>query len=109
MTPKFRLKPEARQFFDKKYHYSIHNLSSWKKMTIPEQLLSRVENVYIDYGLQTGEKGFTLSGYDSKKKEAYFEFTVRVLDTSSADYRAIDVAKLMDELQKTTNKFFKQK
>ena len=116
MESKYRLKKEARQFFDKKYHDKINNLKQWNSYGIPIQVLNEVERVYIDYGHdRLSEKGdvksSSLSGWESKQKDsdgqAHYCFTVKVQDISRVTNEKVEACKLLDEIQKVLNKYFK--
>lgn len=110
MTQKFKLKKQARQFFDEKYHKAIKELKYWQEEKIRSELLDEVDAVYVDYGhehtLSSGTRCSDLSGWDSEK--AQFKFTVNILDIKNTDYEKIKVAEMMDEIQKTLNKYVKQ-
>jgi len=50
MIQKYKLKVEARKFFDEKHHTEMYDLKTWNAMGIPIQVLDEVEMVYIEYG-----------------------------------------------------------
>lgn len=110
---KFRLKKEARQFFEQKdFIRSILPLSVWvDHHRIPEELLEIVEPVYVSYGHErispTGVRTANLAGWSGEEKQAHFEFTVWVNDIEAEDYGNIKVAELMDEMQKVLNRYFR--
>ena len=107
---KYKLKKEARQFFDEKYHTKIYPLSIWEKELISINLLDEVENVYVDYGVKTSPNSSNLSGWSSNdgNPKAHFEFTVNVLDIENRSYESVKVAEVIDEIQKVLNKYFKR-
>ena len=104
---KYKLKKEARQFFDEKHHTNIYPIEVWKKEGIHINLLDEVDRVYIDYGIKFSESGTGLKGHSGEKKEAHYEFTIRVLDMDYKEYENVKVAPLMDELQKVCDRYFK--
>lgn len=106
METKYKLKPEARQFFGDKYHTQIGDLKLWKSTGIPIELLDEVELVYVQLGHER-DNSSSLCGWSLKGPEAHFHFTIKVRDIDNTQYQEIDRAKLIDEIQKVTNRFFK--
>lgn len=108
MKRKYKLKKEARQFFDKKYHTVIHTGKYWEELNIHENLLDEVEKVYVDYGIRASPIASVISGWSSNEGEptAEFHFTLKVNDISSKKYEQVSIPELMDEMQKVVNKFF---
>jgi hypothetical protein len=108
---KYKLKKEARQFFEDKYHQEIKEISFWKDLCIPIQLLDEVDIVYVDYGhesiLTSGTKTSSLKGWSREGKRAEFRFSLQVNDIEISDYEKVDIVELMDEIQKVTNSYFK--
>lgn len=107
---KYKLKKEARQFFEEKLHKEIKPLKFWNEETISERLLDEVDKVYVDYGIKASESRTDLCGWSSNNGEpnAHFEFTVRVNDMPNDDYKNVKIADVMDEIQKVLNKHFKK-
>jgi len=118
METKYRLKKEARQFFDKKLSKEIKTLESWRKEAVTSPLLEEVELVYINYGTypkrisETSGFSASLCGHKGTEKESHFEFHVIVNDVDWKDYDKINndsfIAKWMDEIQKVTNQLIKK-
>ncbi len=113
---KFKLKVDARKFFDEKYHEKIMAQQDWEHNCIPLQLLDEVERVYIDYGhdrLNSDKKcaSSNLCGWESKQKDSegqsHYQFTLKIQDISNKEYQKVNVPILMDELQKVANTYFK--
>ena len=106
---KYKLKKEARQFFDEKFHEKIYPLDVWKKEVISIKLLDEVDNVYIDFGIKSSESGTSLQGWcsDNGNPKAHFHFTVNVTDISNSNYESVNIPHVMDEMQKMLNKYFK--
>ncbi len=107
---KYRLKKDARQFFDEKFHDKISSLEFWEKEIISINLLDEVENVYVEYGIKSSENGTSLKGWGDGygNPKAQFHFTVNVKDISCKKYDTVKIPELMDEMQKVLNRFFKR-
>lgn len=108
---KYRLKPDARKFFDKKLHHENQKMIWWQKYYgIPIELLDEVEMVYIDYGhsykLESGTKTANLQGWQSDGRKARFHFTVKIDDIEHKDYDKINLADVMQEIQTVLNDYF---
>ncbi len=105
---KFKLKKEARQFFDKDYHKEINSFEFWETLKIPLPLLDEVESVYIDYGhCDKNPNGSTtrLASWQSDGKSAQYRFTVHVQDINLTEYASVNISELMDEMQKVVKGF----
>jgi len=115
MEIKYRLKKDARQFFEKKQiSTDIYTLSKWKDVHgIPEELLEEVPRVHVSYGHErigsTGVRSSHLGGWRSDEQMAYFQFTVWVNDVSNTDYSSIKQDEMMDEIQKVLDRYFKHR
>lgn len=106
---KYRLKPDARKFFDKKYHENIYELKTWETEKIPLPVLDEVERVYIKLGHEKDNgtyKSSALSGWGDDK--SHFHFTIHISDVEYMDHEKINVAEMMDSIQKVVNKFVEQ-
>jgi hypothetical protein len=113
MEPKYKLKKEARQFFDnQKYHTTIQSLESWESSKIPIQLLDEVERCYVAYGhkeqLTKDLTTTSLSSWSQESNAAEFKFSLKVSDITIVQHNKVKIAELMDEMQKVANKFFKE-
>lgn len=106
---RYKLKKAARQFFDKKLHEEIKPLEFWNKKTISANLLDEVDKVYIDFGIKRSESTTDLKGWNNNNEDpnAHFHFTVYVNDMQYVDYKNIEIAEVMDEIQKVLNVYFK--
>ena len=104
---KYRLKKEAREFFEKHYHTDIKSIESWKSCCIPRQLLEKVENVYIDYGIWENPNTLSIKSWD-RRNGGKFEFTVYVNDMTNEEYKNVNMSEVMDEIQKVLNNYFKK-
>lgn len=103
---KYRLKPDARKFFDKKYHESIYELKVWEKEIISLNVLDEVERVYIKLGHERDYptyKSSSLSGWGDDK--SHFHFTIHINDVEYLDHDQINVSGMMDAIQKVVTKF----
>lgn len=118
MEKKYKLKKEARQFFDSKLHKEVNSHDFWIKNAVTTPLLEEVGIVHIEYGsfpkeLGKGSKSTSLCGHDGNKKLSHFEFTVYVNGMDWQQYEQVNdstfLAKWMDELQKTTDKLIQSK
>lgn len=113
MIQKYRLKADARKFFDEKFHTHVRNLEEWNKEGFPIQLLDEVPNVYVSYGhekvLDGGLKYSNLKGWNSNtgNPQAHFHFTVWMNDITSQEYGHVQVDKLMDKIQEVLNAHYK--
>jgi hypothetical protein len=111
MEQKWRLKKEARQFFEKRGFVNNRlSLCHWMEHhKIPEELLEMVENCHVTFGHDSvseyGTRSSSLSGWKSDGKTAHFQFTVWVGEIEQSDYRDIDINDLLDEIQKTLNRY----
>ena len=104
---KYRLKKEARQFFDGELGKEIQPIKYWNSKTIPIELLDEVERVWVVLGHENGNST-SLDGWTSQRGgEAHFHFTIKAMDIENSDYNAVKIPELMDEIQKACNKFFK--
>ncbi len=104
---KYKLKPEARKFFNKDLSTQVKDLSWWNKNVIPEELLNEVGKVHVEYGHRKSEIGISLSGWKGEEQEGEFLFTVKVSDMSNKDYTAVNISVVMDEIQNVLDKYFK--
>ena len=102
---KYKLKVDARRFFNDKYYKLNEPLEYWDKLKIPIQLLDEVDLVYVDYGIKTNESSQTLCGY--KLEYSHFNFKLVLDNITYKKYNSVEIHKLMDEIQKVTNKYFK--
>lgn len=107
MNEKFKLKPEARQFFSKDIAESIKPIEFWKERGIHINLLDAVDSVYIEYGIKYDKNSTRLATWQSNKgnPKAVFFFTVHVNEISAREYRKFSIPKMMDEMQKVVNTF----
>jgi hypothetical protein len=113
MEAKYKLKKEARQFFDSKYHTAIYPLSIWQKEGIPIQLLEEVQRVHIQSGhkkeCSDGTEYTNISSWNKDRNHSSeFMFTVHVKDVKCSEHDKISVAEMMDEMQRVLNRYFKQ-
>lgn len=115
MKKLFRLKKDARQFFDKKFLTSIMPLKSWQANNVHENALEEVDKIYISYGHTDVENFCTqLKGWSgfAPKNSAKFFFTINVLDVESKEYEFIKdshISELMDRLQNVINDYIAEK
>ena len=117
MEIKYRLKKEARQFFNKKLHKEIKTLANWNKEAVTTPLLEEVEMVYINYGTFPEKlyetRGFSASlcVHKGNEKESHFEFHFIVNDIDWKRYDLLNndsfITKWMDEIQKVSNNLIK--
>lgn len=109
MEKKFKLKSEARQFFDEDLHQDIEPLSFWKEKMIHERLLNEVERVYVVLGhsskLQSGANYKSIAGWSQEQGEAHYHFTLKIRDVAAEDYYKIDKTKLLEEIQESINNY----
>jgi hypothetical protein len=107
---KYKLKKEARQFFHKDYEVTIKPTEFWQKENIHENLLDKVDNVHIDYGIASSDYSKNLSGWNSNDGEpnARYHFTVNIDGIASRNYNQVSVPDMMDEIQKVLNRYFER-
>jgi hypothetical protein len=115
---KFRLKKEARQFFDEKYHKIIWPENTWKEQKFMLELLEPVERVYIECGHENRTedqkiRSVSNSGWSRTGEhdgESRFHFTIKIQDVDYLDHeRKINPTELMDMVQATVNDYIKRK
>ena len=109
MSKKFRLKPEAHQFFKSDLAVKILDLYDWEKHNVSDNALEEVEEVYLTFGHQRGDSNLTsLSGWD--EKGARFHFTIHFPSITHSEYDKFSkgnlVRKLMDIIQRDCDRFF---
>jgi len=104
---KYKLKPDARKFFDDKYSTEIETIEWWNRKQFPIQLLDEIPAVFVTYGRQVSECSRNISEYS--KDGAIFEFTVHAPGLTAHDYEGMKTNELMDEIQKVLNKYFKER
>jgi predicted RNA-binding protein with TRAM domain len=104
---KYRLKKEARQFFKKDLSENVKPIEFWVSKNIHENLLEETEKVYVEYGKWASDVSKSLKSHDGNNKLAALEFTVFITDCPSDVYNDIPVPKVMDEIQKVLNRYFK--
>jgi len=104
---KYKLKPDARKFFDEKYNTVIETIEWWNRKQFPIQLLDEVPAVFVRLGRQTSECSRNITQYS--KDGAVFEFTVHAPDLTIQDYEKMKTHELMDEIQKVLDKYFKDR
>lgn len=111
MNTKFKLKKQARQFFDKELHSAIMSLDSWKKNEISIHLLDEVESIYVEYGIKSGENSKNMKGWSSNNGNptAHINFTLHINDINLDEYDDIDISEVMDKIQSVLNTYFKNK
>lgn len=107
-TEKYKLKKEARQFFDDKYSEKIYPLKTWNSEGIHINLLDKVSRVFVDYGQKRNESSTDLKSWHGSNKTAEIQFTLCVSEIDYSEYDDLDIPELMDNLQKTVDKFFNQ-
>jgi len=101
---KYKLKPEARKFF-KSNQTDILPLKAWEKLKVHINLLDELPVVYITKGIKEGSTTHisAYSGIDGSK----FHFTLNIDEIDGKQHKKINIPKLMDLIQETTDKFFK--
>lgn len=110
---KYKLKEQARQFFDEQLHKEIESIEYWKKKEIPHQLLDEVPIVYIEYGHQENNKDGNgaivkhLNSWNGDKRVGEFRFTLKVSDIGYVQADRVNISELMDAMQGVTDRFFK--
>lgn len=111
MSKKFRLKPEAHQFFKSDLATKILDLYDWKQNNVSDNALEEVKEVYLKFGHERHEGSFTsLSGWDEKGTR--FHFTICFPSTTHSEHDKFSkgnvVRKLMDILQSDCDRFFQE-
>jgi len=110
---KYRLKPEAVQFFDKKYSRDVKSLHYWEDLKISLNALEECEKIYLTYGIKNNESMTDVCGWGNDKQKSEFCFTINVLDTSYSDYKILSneliMRDLMNKVQATINNFVHDK
>jgi hypothetical protein len=103
----YKLKKEARNFFDENLAKEVKPLKFWKNENIHINLLEEVDNVYVEYGIKRSETVTDLRGWESGdgNPKAHLNFTVYIRNLAEGSYNSIDITEMMDEIQKTLNRF----
>lgn len=114
MKQLFKLKREARPFFDKKFMNTIMTLESWSKNGIHENALQEVEKIYLSYGHQEIDCVTHLRGWSgfAPKDQAKFFFTINVADINNSEYESVkdeNISELMDRMQLVIKDFIAEK
>jgi hypothetical protein len=102
---KYKLKEDARKFFDYYLCKDVDVLEYWTKKCIPIQLLDEVGMVHVKYGRQTSKNSVALCEFS--KDGAIFEFTICAPDLQVKEYEKMNIPALMDIIQKDIDKYFK--
>ena len=96
----YRLKKEARQFFDN-FKTEVATLEIWGKRNIHKNLLEEVEKVYVTYGKKVTSNTTSLKSYDHNPKEAIIHFDLHIEECESEYYENFDEAALIDAITET--------
>lgn len=102
----YRLKKEARQFFDN-FKTDVSPMPIWEVRRVHENLLEQVDRVYVTYGKKTSEISKSLKSYNHKPKEAVIHFDLHIEDCESEYYENFDEAALIDAVTETIKNFVK--
>jgi len=113
MELKYKLKVDARKFFDDKMSKEVMTLKRWNDEGIPIQILDEVPCVHVTYGhekvSQSGLRTADLAGWRSDGNQAHFHFTVWVDEITSHEYDVIKIEKVLDKIQDVLNSHFKNR
>ena len=96
----YRLKKEARQFFDN-MKTDVKPLQTWESLGVHKNLLEEVERVYVTYGKKVSEFSRDLKSYDYTPKKAVIHFDLHIDCCEEEDYRNFDEVALIDAITKT--------
>lgn len=99
----YKLKPEARVFFNEHYAGYAKPLSYWQERTIHENLLEKAGRVCVEYGHINGNST-DLSKWNIGSAE--FRFTLKVFEMDHKTYDKINIPEIMDEIQKVLSRRF---
>lgn len=108
----YKLKEAARPFFGSRKHSAVQTLERWQSEYIGRELLEECSRVHVTYGRATRRDdngkvtSSDLSGWSSFGNIAHFDFTVHLSDVNNRDYERIEIAPLMDEIQKVLDRHF---
>ena len=105
---KYRLKKEARNFFNKDLSKEIQNMDYWKSKTIHSNLLEEVEIVYVESGIEMNGRT-DMSGWKSNNgnPESRFNFTIHIRDSNHREYQNLNTSDLLDAIQCSINSYMK--
>ena len=105
----YRLRNEAVSFFKKDIATAIKSIDDWNAIGVDVNALEEVEELYIRYGIPTGEKGKSLSGWD-KDEGSHFHFTIVFPSVKHNEHdKFVDgklTRELMNKVQKQLNTFY---
>lgn len=105
----YRLKKEARQFFNEYTAKQTKPMEYWNDEKIHSNLLEKVDKVFIELGVRDSGTSATISGWDSNDGSPIgkFHFTVYVTNMGHDVYQNISIPDMMDEMQMVLNRFIK--
>lgn len=109
MDQKFKLKTEARQFFDEKFSKEIEPARWWESHRIHLNALEAMPEVYVSYGHKSS-KSTDLCGWsslDHPDAGSHFLFTIHFPSHSIEEYRRREnrIKDLLDQIQMLANDF----
>jgi len=94
----FKIKSEAKQFFDKSIRNEIKPLKFWAKNSVYQNALEKVEKVYLTYGIAQNSSLNNICGWSGLNNDAKFHFTINVNDITNETYHIIKDDELMSDL-----------
>jgi hypothetical protein len=106
---KYRLKPEAVQFFKEKYATAIYTYDTWESVGVDMIALEEVQDAYLTFGHKTSEISSSLSGWDANKG-SHFLFTIHFPSTKFMEHDKFCngkiVRELMNKIQRNIDNFY---
>ncbi len=110
---KYRLKPEAVQFFNEKHATTIRDWDYWNKIGVDDNALEEIESPYLEYGHESLRNTDEISssstcGWDQKGTRFYF--TIKFPSVKYYEHDKFSngktVRELMNKVQNQINYFF---
>ncbi len=108
---KYRLKPEAVQFFQEKYATAIYTYDTWEKLGIDIIALEEVQDCYLVFGHESKKENYTsssLGGWDEKGSR--FNFTIHFPGVKFMEHdkfsKGKPVRELMNKIQRNIDNFY---
>lgn len=107
---KFRLKPEAVQFFQEKHSTAIYSFDTWEKIGVDVNALEEIEDAYLTFGHKDkNNMGSSLCGWDGDNG-SHFHFTIHFPSTKFQEHDRFAngrvVRDFMNEIQRKVNNFY---
>lgn len=85
----FKLKNEAKPFFENNLKSLIKPLPFWIKNLVSENALQVVDKVYLTYGIPTSKSCTDKASWNLKENTSQLHFTINCSDTNNHQYNVL--------------------